>query len=524
MYNRGLFAPWVPKPVMLLLIILLLLVIMFINPIYVGNISQMVSSTGIISEYFMWANFALPIGMALLLPMLMRVKMRFRSKELMITTMLTMAILSVVIATTSSSFVVVGASLIFGFMKMIAMIEIVLPVMFILSPTGEKRRFYSLFYPIVLILGQLGGYWASYFALPLGWQMLHFYSAATLLLTALICVIFMHNQRFSRKLPLYRIDWLGILLFGVCLMSMAYVFTFGKQQDWFVSPHIKYATVLSVISGILLVYYELNTKRPYILFRHYGNTNIVMGLVLLIGQGMYMGASSLMSVYTNAILGYNWIINASLNLMMMPGIVIAGFVAFHWTKNGIPIKMYIFTGFAAYFLYTVMLYFIMVPDLNFESLFIPQILNGYGMCALFISIWIYLFEKVPANKVLPSVAPIMIFRSFVVISFFTCLFGWLQYKFQWQSISDHAVYFDTLVLSNSSNTYSIKGVQLGAVLAANKKLLGYIILAGLGFLTFIFCFQFGVLKYRIVQHKKWKEAKRPRSLPDKIGDIAGSIP
>ncbi|WP_379019234.1 hypothetical protein [Parapedobacter deserti] len=51
------------------------------------------------------------------------------------------------------------------------------------------------------------------------------------------------------------------------------------------------------------------------------------------------------------------------------------------------------------------------------------------------------------------------------------------------------------------NTYSQVGdygqVRLDAILAANKTLLGYVIIAGLAFLTFIFFHQFGDFKYRI---------------------------
>jgi hypothetical protein len=78
-----------------------------------------------------------------------------------------------------------------------------------------------------------------------------------------------------------------------------------------------------------------------------------------------------------------------------------------------------------------------------------------------------------------------------MMAFFTTLFGWLQYKFQWQSIGDLAVYFDSLVMSHNPATGSMRDIQLGAVLAANKRLLGYVIIAGLGILTFVLFHRFG---------------------------------
>jgi hypothetical protein len=57
MYNKGLYSDWVPKPVQLLLIVLLLAVVMPIGGVYTGNISYLVSGTGAMTEYFMWANY-----------------------------------------------------------------------------------------------------------------------------------------------------------------------------------------------------------------------------------------------------------------------------------------------------------------------------------------------------------------------------------------------------------------------------------------------------------------------------------
>ncbi len=517
MYNRGLFHKWVPGLGVLALIVVLETMFLLINPIYAGNIGLMVSSTGITSEYFMWGNFAQTIGMALVLPLIMRIKTRFRSKELMITALVVMALLSLVIATTSSGGVVVGACLIFGAAKMLGMVEVILPLQFILSPTGDKKRFYAIFYPIAIISGQLGGFLSSMISLDLSWQALHFYSAGTLLLGALVCVTFMHNQRFARKMPFYYVDWPGILFFATALMSMAYIFSFGKQQDWFVSPRITAATIITVVSIVALIIRQLKIKHPFLSFKLYRKGSVLTGIFLLIGQGMYMGAGSIMSIYTQGILGYNWMTNSAISLMMIPGMIAAGFVAFHWCKNQIPIKMYVFSGFAAYFLYTVMLYFMMVPNLNIEMLYLPQILAGYGMCSLFISIWIYTFDKVPQNTMLPSVAPVMVFRSFVMIASFTALFGWLQYVLQWQSVGNLAFYFDTMSMTQNTGTSIVRDIQLGAVLAANKTLLGYTIIAGLGFLTFIIFHPFGQQKYRIAEYRLHKSEKLKKSeLPELI--------
>ncbi|PRD47737.1 efflux MFS transporter permease [Sphingobacterium haloxyli] len=530
MYNRGLTKDWVPKIGILLLIILLLFTFMLVNPIYSSNMGQMVGSTGIMSEYFVWANFASTIGMAAAIPLVMRFKMRFRSKELMVSSLLTMAVLSVAIATTMSPEVIVGSAFLFGFAKMFGMIEVILPVMFILSPTGDKGRFYSLFYPIAIIAGQVGGLIAANVSLGYDWQSIHMYAAATLLLVALICTVVMHDLRFSRKMPLYQIDWLSIVLFSASMLSLAYVFAFGRQQAWFVSTSIQYAAVASIALAVCLVVRQQFLKRPYMTFGLFKKANVRIGVVLLIGLGMFMGAGSIQSIYTNAILGYNWKINASLSLMTMPGMVIAGFVGFHWTKHKLPIKMYIFSGFAAYVLNYVILYFMMVPGLSIDWFLLPQLLNGYGMCSLFIAIWLYGLNGIPQNDMLTSVGSVMVFRSFIATAFFGALFSWVQYALQWQSVNNLAFYFDATIMNTYGTVGNFGQMQLDAILAANKTLLGYVIIAGLAFLTFIFFHQFGNFKYRIARYRirksEWesrRDGKVDATTSAGAEDVAGIV-
>ena len=163
----------------------------------------------------------------------------------------------------------------------------------------------------------------------------------------------------------------------------------------------------------------------------------------------------------------------------------------------------------------------MVPELNISQLYLPQILNGYGMTALFISIWIYTLDKVPQNTMMASVAPVMIFRSFILMAFFTALFGWIQYKLQWQSIGNMAVYFDTLDMSHNPDIGSMRDIQLGAILAANKTLLGFIVIAGLGILSAILFHPFGQQKYNLARYNARKAEKRNRN--QLAEQIAGSI-
>ena len=525
MYNKGLFHDWVPKLVMLLLILFFLVVLLLVNPIYSANVGLMVGGTGIISEYFMWGIFAQTIGMGGGLPFIMRFKMRFRSKELMITSLVVMAIMSVVIATTRLAEVIVGACLIFGFFKMFAMAEIVLPMRGIIG--SDNGRFYSIFYPIAIGLGQIGAMLSAKFTQNIDWQMLHIYTAVLLLACALLCVVVMHNLRFMPKMSLAKLDWPASAMLMGTLLCFSYVVTFGKQQDWLNSSNIRLAVIGAATLTALFIIRELKIESPLIMFKIYKLGSVRLGLILLLGQGILMGASSVQTIYSSAILGYNWMTNAYLGLMMLTGIITAGAVSFFWTKYQIPLKMYIFTGFSAYIIYYTILYFKMIPELNIESFVLPQFFNGYGMCSLFIAVWIYLVARIPQKDMIFSVAPLMVFRSVIAMTLFSGIVSWFQYRFQLESVANLVANLDGILMTINPDIGSLNSVQLGALMAANKKLLGYIIIIGFAFLTFIFFHQFGNFKYRIsyyyTRNNHNKKAELQEQENDEISETASSI-
>ena len=508
-YNQNLYHKWVPGLLIALLTVVMLVIILITNPIYSSNIVPMMSSTGIYSEYFVWANYSVMIGMVLTLPLFMRLKFRFRAKETLITALCVMALMPLVTASTYSGVVMVGACMIYGMAKVLAIIEVVMIFFGMICRDGNSDKFYSVLFPMAITTGPIGGLIASKVAFAINWQMMHYYTSAVCLLMALVAVIVCHNQRFGRKTPLYYIDWLGMLLYGITLSSLAYVYAFGRQQDWFVSGRITFAVVLCLASFFAFITRQLTVKRPYMILKVYKRTSVRMGVLLLACQGMFVATASLLTMYTSAILGYNWQINASLGLMMIPGLVVSGFVSFFWTKRKLPVKMLIFSGFGAYFLNVVMLYWMMVPGLNIEKFLLPQFLVGYGMGTLYINVWMYMLGKLPLKDKIGSISTAVILRSLVITGFFATLYGWLNYKFQWQSVGNLAVYFDAITMSHYPGTGSLHDVQLNAILAANKRLLGYIIIAGIGVLMFVFFHMFGREKNIFAKHRVKRSGQRP---------------
>lgn len=218
MYNQGLFNSWVPKLVQLLLIIIFISVIIPINGVYIGNVSAMVGSTGMPSEYFVWASYGSTIGMGAAMPIILRMKWRYKIRDKVTVIFILMAILSYVSGTTDRPLLIVAISVIMGFLKMIVMLEFIIPIMFMISKEGNRGKFYSVFYPFSIIISQIAGYFLALLAFDHNWQFVHILSAVVSLALALLAWVFMHDKYFGFKMPLYYIDWLSILLFVAVFM------------------------------------------------------------------------------------------------------------------------------------------------------------------------------------------------------------------------------------------------------------------------------------------------------------------
>ena len=527
MYNKGLYSDWVPKLVQLLLIVLLMAIVMPLGGVYTGNISYMVGGTGMLSEYYIWANYATTIGMGAAMPIVLRLKMRFKVRDKLTLVLVLLSILNYINATTSEPSVIIGSSVLIGFCKMIVAIELFLPVM---AMIGNRGMFYGVFYAFVLVINQVVGYLAVEVSMLYNWQQFFMIVSVLCLVMALMQWIFMHDKYFALKVPLHYIDWLSILLFVSTFMFSAYVFAFGKQQDWLNSTKIINAGIAAFVSFALLVIRQTHLKSPYLSFKIFSRNNVLHGLFMLLCLGMFMATASVQNIFAVGVLGYDQLTNARLNLLMIPGILLAGAIAVFWFKKDKPLKMYIFSGFAAMVGYSIIMYFSMVLEFNYENWYLPLFLKGFGMTALFISVWYYTLDKLELDDMLAAIGLALVWRTFLTIGLFSALFSWVQYRLQVVSVGDLAVYMDGMTVTSQNVAANLKTIQLNAILAANKKIFGYIVVAGFGILGYVLTHHFGRERFisarfvrllsgkSVIARKRLMERKR---LSEEIKDAAG---
>ena len=469
-----------------------------IGGIYTGSISYMVGDTGVMMEYFMWASYASVIGMGAAMPIIMRVKMRFKVRNKVVLLLVLLGFLSCVNSTTSQPMVIIFVSLIMGFSKSFITIEVIRPLMTLM---GGRGIFYGVFYTFILAIMQVASYYSIEFSIMYNWRQFLVLASILCFALAMICWIFMHEKYYGFKEPLYYIDWFTAILFIATFMLSAYVFVFGKQQDWFNSQKIINASIASFVCFSVMYIRQMIVKKPYLSFKIFSHVNVKIGLFLIFCLGMFLATSSIQNIFSVGVLGYGQLTNAKLSVMMIPGLVAGGALSVYWFEYEMKLKYLIFVGFSSMVAYCMVMYFSMVLEFNYNDWYLPMFLKGFGMCTLYVSVWYFMLDKITPDDMLPAMGLLLLWRTFVTTGFFSAVFSWTQYQFQIESLGDLAVYMDGMTMTSYPD-FSMRSVQLNSVIAANKELFGYVILAGFGVLVFILSYHFDYTKFSLAAIEK----------------------
>ena len=519
MYNRGLFHDWVPKSVQLLLIILFAIPLLTINGIYTAIISDMAGSMGIMTEDLLMANYAATIGMAVVFPLLLRTKQYFKSKHILLATFISLAVLSYVCATTDLPSILIAANFLLGGMKMFGLIEVILPIMFIVSAGGDRAKFYAIFYTLSIALSMISGFYSAQLAYNYNWQNVYHLVTPVAVFCILLVFIFCHNLYGSKKVPIYQFDWISMIVLSLSLMLLNYVFSYGRVLNYFQSTNFQAAFIGFVILLLWFIRRQLTIKRPYLSLPVLHKKSVYGSLIFIFLMNIFFATGSMQTVFTTGILKYSAQTNALLNSIMAIGAVLGGAFCFIWFKKKMGLKGIIFIGFSAFIIYHIILYFLFSPVIEINYLFLPLLLKGFGMNVLFISTAIFAVEKLELAEMLSSVAMLVLFRSFIGPAFWGAVYSYGLYAGQMKHTAaivqrmdaNDPLFFSrinpavtgalaqgrSIEAAQSLGVQSMLGaVQMQATLTASKEIFGFIILAGAMVLLLVLLFRFTPVNLR----------------------------
>lgn len=498
--NSQHFRSWVPKWLIVVVSMIILIPVMLLNGAYTGTSIDVSSYLGVMSEDITMAYFATSAGMCMAYPVIPAVKPVATTKTIILIGLFFQLILSWVCAVTTSIGVLIVCSFFIGYLKAFTLIEIISIIMPIFSPSGTRNEFYSKFYPITITLAQLSLVLTAELAYEYQWQYMYYLMIAMLLFAMVMVVICMTFGRRLIRIPLKDIDWLSFFQGSVVLICILYVLTYGKTMDWFVSPHIVFATILIPVVGWMFIRRQLLAKeKPFLDLSILKNRHSLVAHLFSFILMFFASFTVLTSSYVNSVLRIGSTKANDLYLYMIPGIFLGGFICYFMFRKAIRMAWLIFIGFSCFTISIALLYFEVEPQGLYSDLFIPMFFKGLGMLILFVALAVYSVQGLRPDQLNNNAFFMIGARSVIAPALgSSILTNWL-YRLQLQNTTKLSSSVDNLnLLATAQYDQSIKSslakgfsienaqqiatntlyskVQIQALTVSIKEILGYLLI------------------------------------------------
>lgn len=352
---------------------------------YLGPLNEIFGYGGYMREDMIMCIHANLAGMALWFTMLFRMKFRFTNKTLLTTASIMVIITNLLSMYVSNLPVLWFICFIEGIAKIQGTFECMSNIQLWITPKRNFRVFFPVLHVIILSAICVQDILSSWFGAMGCWQMMHWLVIGLHIVVLLILCICVRHFRFI-NLPLYGIDWTGMVLWGALLLQVAFLLNFGEFYGWFNSDVIWWLMGFAIFTFGLILGRMGNIRHPYIslkVFTDFKKVKPILLLVLL--YEMILGSEYVMEeVFMEHGLHYDTLVNASLTYWVWVGNITGCLLALAWMRY-VQRFTYVRLGMiGTCFLigYVVLMYLNISPELNIEALYLPLFCRGVAYAAM----------------------------------------------------------------------------------------------------------------------------------------------
>ena len=446
--------PWVPQWLGVVTMFVVMLPVIMLNGAYTGSMVEVSNTLGILSEDITMGYYAASVGMAVAYPIVPKVLAVVTPKTLLLIDLFLQILFGLWCAHTGNIDIIIVCSFFIGFLKAFIMLEFITLIRPLFSPKNVRSEFYAYFYPIVFSGGQISLAITAQLAYYYQWQHMYYFTILLMLVAMIFILLFFRYAKRPISFPYRDIDWRSILLIASALLFSIYVFTYGKTLDWFASPKIVIYVVATPILIYLFLYRQKTSEKPYISLKPMKHHKSVIGYFFMVLVMFLSATSTLVTNYMNSIIRIDSVHTNALNLFLLPGFVVGGFICFWWFRwQRWRFRYLIGGGMFCYVIYLAILYFGITPYSTYEMLFLPMFFRGLGMLTLFIAFGVYVVEDLDPRFMLSNAFFLISFRSVLAPVLSASFFSNMLYRLQIQSMNTLA---ENLTLTNpiAANRYT----------------------------------------------------------------------
>jgi len=292
--------------------------------------------------------------------------------------------------------------------------------------------------------------WIFYINIPVG-----------LVAAAATWSIYRTRDPGPRKVPL---DVVGLVLLVLFIGCMQVMIDKGKELDWFSSAQIVTLAIVSVVSFLFFLAWELTEKHPIVDLRLFAKRNFWLGSTsLAIAYGLFFGNVVLMPLWLQQYMGYT----ATWAGFALAPVGLLAIVLSPWVGKNVrridPRKLatIAFLGFAL----VLWMRSHFNTQADFTTILIPTVIQGAAMAFFFIPLQAIVFSGLTPDR-MPAAAGLSNFVRITAGAVGTSLFTTV-----WESraVMHHAHLSESINRGNETAMQTLS--QLGAAGYSNEQAL-----------------------------------------------------
>lgn len=170
----------------------------------------------------------------------------------------------------------------------------------------DKRVFANVIFGMVVTLAPtfgptLGGHLTEW----TNWRWLFFVNVPPGLIVMFLVWRYADFDRGDPKLT-RGIDWSGLALMTVFLLSMQYVLEEGASESWFQDDLILWLSVTAAIAGVAFIWRQLTYRQPIVSLAPFHDRNFTIGSIMNLVSGMSLfGGTFILPLFLGQVLRYS---------------------------------------------------------------------------------------------------------------------------------------------------------------------------------------------------------------------------
>jgi DHA2 family multidrug resistance protein len=350
-------------------------------------------SLGVSTSEGTWAISSYMLAAAIMQPLTGWIGRRFGEVRTFVTSILLFMCFSAVCGLATSLPMLVGARLIQGLVSgpMMSVAQAILLRNYPIERRGMAIALWSMVIIIAPIFGPIIGGWITD---NLSWPWLFFINLPVgAFAAAASWSILRHRESKIVKLP---IDAIGLALLVVGVGSLQFMLDNGNEKDWFNSPVIVMAGVVSLVSVAFLIPWELTDRHPVIDLQLFRRRNFRVGtFVIGVAYFALFGVNVIFPLWLQTTVGYTatWagLAVAPVGLLAL---VVAPIVGRNMNRLNLRLAAsfaFCVFGFAIFWTAT------LNDTASFSQFATPRFLQGLGIAFFFLPLNQILLSGIPPS-------------------------------------------------------------------------------------------------------------------------------